>query len=78
MNPRMNVPGVKTGKQARGSDRYYRLDEREVATVLAALRYYQANEPRSFLTMHEISTDGGRIGALGVEEIDALCERINS
>lgn len=56
-------------------------DTRELATILAALRYWQREgasgnsvdtEPE-----HDILTDGGEIEPLTAEEIDALCERIN-
>lgn len=71
--------------------RYYRgwwnftdrplLDQRELGTILAALRLRQelvlaeGIEPDSI--QEEIATDGGSFTALSAEEIDALCERIN-
>ena len=59
------------------------LDSRELATVLAALRFHQAENlqggegiPDKFI--REIATDGGRIQPLGCEEIDSLCQRLNT
>lgn len=52
---------------------------RETATILAALRYWQRWE--GFLTgcaENAIATDGGEIEPLTAEEIDALCERLNT
>ena len=52
----------------------------QVATILAALRFYQhalatnGFVPEEFQT---IATDGGIEVALTVEEIDELCETIN-
>jgi hypothetical protein len=52
--------------------------ERETATILAALRYFQ----RTGLIGHwlpedEIANDGGTVIPLTRAEIDTLCERIN-
>lgn len=57
-------------------------EAREIATVLAALRHYQAS---GFGDMHALPADLAAIavdGARGIvplddEELDALCERIN-
>lgn len=54
-----------------------RLDSRENSTVLAALRWWQASVCPSWDAM-EIASDGGNIEPLTADEIDALCERINS
>lgn len=58
------------------------LDDAEHATVLAALRFYQANgmgDPFNRSDeIHEIATNGGTVlSSLDDEGIDALCERIN-
>lgn len=58
------------------------LDYREMSTVLAALRYWQAYGMRAPLygrvaEIHEIADSGGEIEMLSEEEIDDLCERIN-
>jgi hypothetical protein len=52
-----------------------KLTTRELATVLAALRYWQ----REGLAIddHDIATDGGNLKELDAEEIDDLCERLN-
>lgn len=52
------------------------IDDRELATILAALRMFQRNDRDFELT--EIQTDNGLFTALSDEEIDTLCERINS
>jgi len=57
------------------------LNERETATVLAALRQRQAAleadkdvEPDA---LEDVATNGGTLEALTAEEIDTLCERLN-
>jgi len=58
------------------------LDETELATVLAALRYYQSKglgtpilRP---LAIHNIATnDGSVMSSLDDEGIDELCEKLN-
>lgn len=57
------------------------LNKQELATVLAALRYYQENgqgDPanRSDL-IHNIATDDGNVISLNDEGISELCEKIN-
>lgn len=60
-----------------------KLTNRELATVLAALRLWQDSDlemqgdadARRFLAIAE---DGGRVRSLSDEEIDALCERLNA
>ena len=53
------------------------LDHRELSTILAALRYWSRfgddGDPE-----FDIATDGGNIEALGDDEIDQLCKRINT
>ena len=52
------------------------MNKRELATVLAALRYWQRKLPIGAKPEADIATDGG-IEPLSAEEIDALCEKIN-
>jgi hypothetical protein len=56
-------------------------DERETATILAALRYWQARSlpatPDQAEAIEEIATDGRTLEPLDEEEIDTLCEAIN-
>jgi hypothetical protein len=56
----------------------YKLDNREHATVLAALRYWQRkglmDDPVAEL---DIASDGGTLDPLAADEIDALCEGLN-
>jgi hypothetical protein len=59
----------------------FRITDRELATVLAALRYWQGSE---MMLDHDtpdglmaIATGIGRFVPLSVEEIDAFCEYLN-
>lgn len=53
-------------------------NERELATILAALRCYQATDDgHGNLSLYDIATNGGTLDALTLDEIDELCERIN-
>lgn len=54
------------------------LDDRELGTVLAALRLWQQTTGCHGRDVMEIATDGGTFEELGVDEIDDLCERINT
>jgi len=54
------------------------LDDRELATVLAALRYWQREGWISGGHEHDIATNGDTLEPLGADEIDALCERLNA
>lgn len=58
------------------------LDSRQLATVLAALRFYQeggqsypANRSDA---INDIATHGDNLASLDLEEIDALCVRLNT
>ena len=58
------------------------VDDRELATVLAALRFHQAENLQGIdeipdLAIRDIATDGGRLETLGFKDVDRLCERIN-
>ena len=56
------------------------LTDREVSTILAALRYWQGAvngmlpQPPAIV---ELASDGGRYPSLTGVEIDELCEQIN-
>jgi hypothetical protein len=57
-----------------------RLLSSRIATILAALRYYQANvveNGRSCAAADPIATAGGTLKPLTAEAIDELCEDIN-
>lgn len=61
---------------------YIAVDDAEHATILAALRYYQANgqgDPNNrSVVIHEIATNCDKVmSSLDDDGIDALCERIN-
>ena len=56
--------------------------DRELATILAALRYHQAENLQGpgvirDQAINEIATDGGRLQALGFDDVVHLCERLN-
>src|SRR6202035_856030 len=57
-------------------------NDRETATILAALRYWQARtlpaNPERAEAIEEIATDGRPLDPLDEEEIDTLCEAINA
>jgi hypothetical protein len=65
---------INTGKPLRD------LDDRELATTLAALRELQDAELAwdGFAPQNDVATDGGRLEPMSAEEIDALCEEINA
>lgn len=54
----------------------YKMDLRELGTVLAALRFWQ-NGGRHVNDIYDIASDGGTLQPLDAVEIDALCERLN-
>lgn len=58
------------------------LNEEELATILAALRFYQSegmgNPDNRSDAIQEIATNAGELTSLDSDDIDALCERINS
>lgn len=53
------------------------LNSRELATVLAALRFWRRDQLMSTGGEHAIASGGGRFPQLTAAEIDALCERLN-
>ena len=57
------------------------LTHQEISTVLASLRYYQAQdmgEPdKRSDAIHDIATDGDSTTSLDATGIDDLCEKIN-
>lgn len=52
-------------------------DKRQLATVLAALRYWQREGLMNGGHEQDIATDGGTVTPLSKEEIDSQCETIN-
>lgn len=59
-----------------------RADDAELATILAALRFYQQNgmgEPENRSDeIHDIATNNGEVtSSLNDDGIDELCQRIN-
>jgi hypothetical protein len=56
-----------------------RLSKRETATLLAALRHFQTERDREISgEVMSIATDHFSFDRLDDDEIDALCERINT
>ena len=55
------------------------MTQRELATILAALRYWQrcGLEAGGQSAEDDIATDGGTIVPLNTWEIDSLCYRLN-
>ena len=59
---------------------YLNVTGREFATILAALRHWQASE-RNTITKapeYDIASDSGAFEPLANDEIDALCEQLNA
>lgn len=60
---------------------YHHIGPRELATVLAALRQYQAymgvNSGQPPADLHAIATNDGEFLPLDISHIDSLCERLN-
>lgn len=59
------------------------VDGRELATILAALRFHQdenlpAGREIPDQAIKDIATDGGSVKPLDFKEVDRLCERINT
>jgi hypothetical protein len=55
-----------------------RLTSQEAATILAALRRWQATTIFMERSLNEIATDMGTLTPLNNDEIDQLCEKINT
>ena len=56
-------------------DLYVAVDDRELATILAGLRFHQAE---NLAGNAEIATSCGTLEPLSAAEIDQLCERLNT
>lgn len=54
-----------------------KLNDREIAAVLAGLRMLQAAPNAARENVADVFTNGGTLEALSEAEIDALCERLN-
>ena len=59
------------------------VDDRQLATILAALRFHQAENLQGGAgipdrAIEEIATDGGRLTALDFDEVDGLCQMLNT
>lgn len=56
---------------------YHDINTIELATILAALRYWQRTSWNSRAAEVDIADKGGSINPMDDEDIDALCERLN-
>lgn len=54
------------------------MKKRELATILAALRYWQREGLMSGGHEQDIADDGGTLRPMTAEEIDRLCVRLNT
>lgn len=52
--------------------------QRELATVLAALRFWARTGISGTPLEHSIATEGEVLRPLNMEEVDVLCERLNT
>ena len=62
-----------------------RISDRELGTILAALRFYQGAGLSSLMPpkasnrwLRNIATNGGKYVPMNITDIDALCERLNT
>ena len=72
-----------TRRHGSGRNIAIEIDDRELATILVALRYHQGEnlaggEGIVDQAIQEIATDGGRLKPLTSGEIDRLCQRFNA
>ena len=59
------------------------VDDRQLATILAALRFHQAENLQSGAEIpdrdiEEIATDAGKLTALDFDEVEILCQSLNT
>jgi hypothetical protein len=69
---------AKEKKKRKGKPKVW-LTDRELATVLAALRYWQDADAKAMYIgeIVEVANGGGKFERLDENEIDQLCERLN-
>ena len=58
------------------------VDDRQLATILAALRFHQAENLQGSgkildRTVEEIATDAGKLDALDFDEVEGLCQSLH-
>jgi hypothetical protein len=56
----------------------FRFDRRQLSTIFAALRHWQRVGMIDDTPEWDIATDGGSLEPMSVDEIDGLCEEINT
>jgi len=59
------------------------VDDRQLATILAALRFHQAENLQGGAgiadrSIEEIATDSGQLTALDFDEVEGLCQMLNT
>lgn len=59
------------------------VNDRQLATILAALRFHQAENLQGAVgipdrAIEEIATDAGELAALDFDEVEELCQRLNT
>jgi len=59
------------------------VDDRQLATILAALRFHQAENFQGGAgiadrAVEEIATDSGQLTALDFKEVESLCRMLNT
>jgi hypothetical protein len=71
--------GIKAAEARAASKAAQTAEARDTATILAALRFYQADGRAACMAgVSEIATGGGTLKEMTADEIDGLCERINT
>lgn len=73
---------VAEAKAAQAGHAGLRVNDRELATILAALRFYQDGNLQDGRQISdewiiEVATGGGTLKPLNADEVSALCERLN-
>jgi hypothetical protein len=65
------------------NQRLLAVDDRQLATILAALRFHQAENLQGGAgiadrAIEEIATDAGELTALDFDEVEGLCQMLNT
>jgi DNA-binding Xre family transcriptional regulator len=65
------------------NQRPFAVDDRQLATILGALRFHQAENLQGGVgiadrAIEEIATDTGKLTALDFDEVEGLCRMLNT
>ena len=65
------------------NQRLLAVDDRQLATIFAALRFHQAENLQGGAgvadrAIEEIATDAGKLTSLGFDEVEGLCQMLNT